>query len=74
MSDETVVKTRKQKSPSAPSKHSITIRFEEAEDIELYDRLVDLAKADFRRPLDQYILLSLHTAFKQEDVPSIEIE
>lgn len=61
-------KTRKKKSTDdSAAKHSLTIHFTEPEDIELYDRLVSLAKADFRRPLDKFALLSLHTAFKQPE-------
>jgi len=48
------------------SKHSSTINFTEPEDIDLYDRLEAFAKAD-RRPLAQYVLLALHTAFAKPE-------
>jgi hypothetical protein len=70
MSDESTPTRARRGRPSgtAASKHSLTINFTEPEDLELYDRLIDQAKADFRRPLDQYVLLSLHTAFPKPEL------
>jgi hypothetical protein len=59
------------KSPSSNGKgvHSLTLKFTEPEDIELYEKLSEGAKFE-RRPLPIYALLALHTAFKTTETPT----
>ena len=52
------VKSRKPRSQT-PDKHSLTISFTEADDMDLYDRIISGAKHDRRQP-GQFALLKLH--------------
>jgi hypothetical protein len=53
------------KPPNANGKgpHTLTIKFTEPEDIELYERLAEGAKFE-RRPVPIYALLALHSVSK----------
>lgn len=50
----------KSSTPNGKGTHTLTIKFTEPEDIELYEKLSEGAKFE-RRPLPIYALLALHS-------------
>ncbi len=59
----------KKRRKAATERHSVQVQFTTPEDLQLFNRLFELAEGD-RRPLPLYILMRLHGYYDEELLPT----
>ncbi len=62
MGDTEVLAATKKAKKVAAVKHTLTLHFQTAEEIDLYHRLEEMAKNDYDRPLPRYAVIVLRAA------------